>query len=301
MQIISKLINIPNLSIALGFFDGVHLAHQKLIKKAVDFANTNKTKSAVITLKQQPYCFLNHIEPKYILSRYDSYKIIEDLGTDFLIELDFNDVSGMTSDEYLENVLVKKFSPVAIFTGFNHHFGLNRLGDCEFLKKYQNKYGYKFFALPSQNLEGELISSSAIRRFLEQGKIENANSMLGREFYINGTVIEGNKIGRTINFPTANMNYPNDIVEIPHGAYAVNIHLQDNRILKGISNFGTKPTVNDTPVKTLETHILCGFDENIYGQKITVYFKKFIRKEQKFNNIEELKNQIEKDIKSISQ
>lgn len=296
MKIIKKIIDIPNLSLALGFFDGVHVAHQKLIKNAVDFAKKNNIKSAVITLKQQPYCYLNHIAPKYISSREYSYNLIEHLGVDNLFELDFDEVSDMTSFEYLNNVLVKNFSPVGIFTGFNHHFGHNREGNCEFLEKYQSEFNYHFEALPSQKMNGNLISSSAIRKFLESGQIEDANLMLGREFCVDGTVVEGNKIGRTISFPTANINYPDNIVEVPNGVYGVNVELSDGRVLKGIANFGTKPTVNDTMQKTLETHILNGFSEDIYGQKIKINFSKFIRKEQKFKNIEELKEQIKNDI-----
>ncbi|MBO6256592.1 bifunctional riboflavin kinase/FAD synthetase [bacterium] len=299
MQIISNLCCIPNLSLALGFFDGVHIAHQKLIQKNVDFSKQNSLKSAVITLKQQPYCFLKHIEPKYISSRAESYKIIENLGIDYLIELDFNEISGMTSYEYLENILIKYFTPKAIFTGFNHHFGLNREGDCDFLAKYQYNFGYKFEMLNSQKLNGNLISSSAIRRYIEQGDIKNANSMLGREFCVSGIVVEGNKIGRTINFPTANICYPQDIIEIPNGVYAVTVELENSQYFKGVANFGTKPTVNKTNVKTLETHILNGFNKDIYGEKIKICFEKFIRCEKKFTSIDDLKNQIKKDILSI--
>ena len=299
MQIIRKLTKIPNLSLALGFFDGVHIAHQKLITKTVEFAKKNNSKSAVVTLKQQPYCFLKHIEPKYISSREESYEIIKKLGTDYIIELDFNDVSKMTSVEYLRDVLVNNFSPVGIFTGFNHHFGLNREGNCEFLKNNQQKFGYSFESLAQQELNGNLISSSAIRKNLEDGKIEDANLMLGREFRVIGIVVEGNKIGRTINFPTANINYPDNIVEPPNGVYFVKIKLQDGRKIKGIANFGTKPTVSSGSTKILETHILDGFDEDIYGQNIEVYFLKFIRPEQKFDNLDALKEQIQKDISLV--
>ena len=296
LQIIKELTNIPHLTIALGFFDGVHLAHQKLIQNAVDFAIKNGTKSAVVTLKQQPYCFLHNISPRYILSRNDSFNIIGKLGIDYLIELDFEKISEMTSYEYLKDILVKYFSPVGIFTGFNHHFGLNREGNCDFLKKYAPEFGYKFFSLSSQKMNNELISSSAIRDYLEKGDIKNANLMLGREFFVSGTVIDGNKIGRTINFPTANMNYPSDIIQIPNGVYSVKAEFHDGRILKGISNFGIKPTFNNS-AKILETHILDGFDEDIYGRRIKIHFLSFIRPEQKFGNIIELQEQIKKDIK----
>ncbi len=300
MKIIKKITDIPNLSLALGFFDGVHIAHQKLIKKSVDFAQKNKSQSAVITLKQQPYCYLNNIEPKFISQRAESYKIIEHLGVNYLIELNFDDVMQLTALEYLQNILIKNFKPIGIFTGFNHHFGHNREGNCKFLEKYQSEFNYHFEALPSQTLNGDLISSSAIRKFLEQGQIEDANSMLGREFCVKGTVVEGNKIGRTINFPTANIIYPKDIIEIPNGVYKAEVELADGRKIKSIANFGKKPTVNNTDKKTLETHILNNFNENIYGQNIKVYFSKFIRAEKKFNNIEELKEQIKNDISDIN-
>ncbi len=299
MQIVKELIKIPNLSLALGFFDGVHIAHQKLITKAVQFAKKNNAKSAVVTLKQQPYCYLNNIKPKYIFSREESYEIIKELGTDYLIELDFNCISKMTSLEYLRDILVKNFSPVGIFTGFNHHFGLNREGNCEFLAGYQQKFGYKFESLPQQDLNGNLISSSVIRNNIEHGKIEEANLMLGREFSVSGIVVEGNKLGRTINFPTANINYPDDIVEPPYGVYFVKVELHDGRIMSGIANFGTKPTINCGNTKIFEAHILDGFDENIYGQNIKISFLKFIRLEQKFDNLEALKEQIQKDISLI--
>lgn len=299
MQILQNLDYIPNLTLALGFFDGVHIAHQKLIKKSVNFAHENKSKSAVITLKQQPYCYLNNIEPKFISQRTESYQTIENLGVDYLIELNFDDVMQLTALEYLQNILIKNFEPIGIFTGFNHHFGHNRKGNCVFLEKYQSEFNYHFEALPSQTLNGNLISSSAIRKFLEQGQIKDANSMLGREFCVNGTVVEGNKIGRTMNFPTANIIYPKDIIEIPNGVYEAEVELADGRKIKSIANFGKKPTVNNTNKKTLETHILNNFNENIYGQNIKIYFSKFIRAERKFGNIEELKEQIKNDISDI--
>ena len=299
MRVIRELYSIPNLALALGFFDGVHLAHQKLIHNTVEFAHKNNTKSAVITLKQQPYCLLNNVEPKYISAREDSYNIIQNLGIDYIIELDFNNISKMEPLEYLRDILFKNYSPIGIFTGFNHHFGLNRGGDCKFLSKYQEEFGYKYFQLPSQTLNNKLISSTAVRNFLETGHIEDANSMLGRKFCISGIVIEGSKIGRTINFPTANMNYSKNIVEIPKGVYSVHIGLQNGEELRGIANFGTKPTVSDSEIKILEAHIVDGFVGNLYGQKIKVFFNKFIRSEQKFNNINELKKQIKKDISYI--
>ena len=144
MQIIKGLKTIENLSLALGFFDGVHIAHQKVISGAVDFAKKNNTKSAVITLKEHPVCYLKNVSPSYISKREYSYNLIEKLGVDYLVEIDFEDVSNLTEEEYLKNILIKYFSPNAIFTGFNHTFGYNRGGTPQFLKENQNIYNYQY-------------------------------------------------------------------------------------------------------------------------------------------------------------
>lgn len=298
MKIINSEEKIPNLSVALGFFDGVHIAHQKVIKSAVDFAKNNNTKSAVITFRQQPYCVLKKIKPIYISSRPDSYEIIKKLGVDYIIELDFDKICNLTAEDYLENILIKRFSPCGIFTGFNHHFGINRTGNPDFLYKNQEKYGYKYFSIPALKYNNQIVSSSAIRNFIKNSDIINANLMLGREFSLKGTVIKGNQIGRTINFPTANMVYPENIITPKNGVYLVTAELNDGRLFDGIANFGIKPTISNNGSILLETHILNGFNEDIYGQVIKILFKKFIRPEQKFKNLDELKEQIKRDISS---
>lgn len=299
MEILREIKQIPNLSIASGFFDGVHIAHQKVIKGAVDYAKNTNTKSAVITFQNQPLCSLKHIEPSYISTRADSYDLIEKLGVDYLIELDFDKVYDLAPLDYLKYI-VKNFSPCAIFTGFNHHFGYKRQGNPEFLKQYQNSFNYKYFDIPAQKLNGKIVSSTTIRNFIKNGDIESANSMLGREFFVKGTVVSGNQIGRTINFQTANISYPKNLVFPLNGAYQVIAQLQDGREFKAIANFGTKPTVSDKNIKTLETHILQGFNQDIYAEELEIKFLKFLRPEQKFNSLDELKNQIKKDIASIN-
>lgn len=296
MQIIKGVKTIEKLSLALGFFDGVHIAHQKVISNAVDFAKKNNVKSAVVTLREHPVCYLKKVSPSYISQRKYSYQQIEKLGVDYLIELDFEDVSNLSAQEYLKDILIKYFSPVAIFTGFNHTFGHNRGGNPEFLSENQSVYNYKYFEISPQKFNTEIVSSSKIREYLKNGEIQDANGMLGREFCVSGIVIEGNKIGRTIGFPTANIHYPENIIEIPNGVYAVKVIVKDKEY-SGIANFGTKPTVCDDCSKILEVNIF-DFDENIYFQNIEVKFLKFIRSEKKFSNLTELKEQIQKDIKT---
>lgn len=292
MQVFYELTENKNLALALGYFDGVHLGHQKVIKSAVDYANKHNTKSAVITFKDHPCCYFYGVCPKYILSRKQREQEIAKLGVDFLYELDFNEtLAGLSAEEYLKNILIKYFSPAAISTGFNHHFGARKSGDAEFLRQHQDRF--KYFEIPPQKINNEIISSTAIRNYLNKGEIAKANEMLGKNFSISGKVIEGQKLGRKLGFRTANLIYPAEIVDIPFGVYEV-----QTTYGKGITNFGIRPTVSSTKKAVLETHIL-DFDKDIYGKTIKVEFLRMLRKEQKFNSLDELKRQITIDINRI--
>lgn len=292
MQIITELNKNPNLSLALGYFDGVHLGHQAVIKQAVNFAKENNTKSAVITFKDHPCCYFYGVCPKYILTRRQREEQISKLGVDYLYELDFKSISGLTAEEYLKNILIKHFTPTAVSTGYNHNFGYKKSGGVKYLAQEAKKFDYEYFEMSPQKLNNEIISSTAIRNLLSKGFIEKANNMLGYKFLTTGTVIKGNQIGRTIGFKTANIIYPGELINLPFGVYSV-----DTEYGKGIANFGTRPTVDGKGV-LLEVHIL-DFDEDIYGKNITVEFNKMIRSEKKFSSLEELKQQINKDIQQI--
>ena len=297
MEIFKELIKIPDMSIALGFFDGIHKGHQAVIKNAVDFAKQNNTKSTLITFQDHPCCFFYGTKPKYILTRKEKHEKIEQLGIDYLFELNFESISGLTAEEYLKDILIKHFTPKAITTGWNHNFGYKKSGDVKFLAQNANKFDYKYFEISPQKEGIKTISSTAIRDYLLDGVIENANKMLGYNFYIKGEVIEGQKLGRTIGFRTANLVYPQELVDLPFGVYDVNVKI-DNQNYKGITNFGIRPTVSESKVRSLETHII-NFDNDIYGKIITIEFNKMIREEKKFNSIEELKKQITKDINKV--
>lgn len=296
MQILHDLSENPNLSLALGYFDGVHIGHQAVIKNAVNFAKQNGGKSAVITFKDHPCCFFHGVCPKYILTREYREKFIADLGVDYLYELDFEKLAGLSAEEYLENILIKHFSPKSISTGFNHNFGHNKTGDVKFLEQESVKYNYKYFALPPQKYDGEVISSTKIRKLLSDGQIDTANKMLGRNFIIEGTVIKGRQIGRTIGFRTANILYPLELIDIPFGVYSVLVNYA-SQTYQGIANFGVRPTVNGHGA-LLEVHIL-DFERDIYGEVLEVKFIKMLRTERKFDSLDSLKQQISRDIKSI--
>ena len=262
----------------------------------MNYAKHQGKRSAVITFKDHPCCYFWGVCPKYILTRTDRRKYIEQLGIDYLYELDFEEIANLSAAEYLENILIKYFSPIAISTGFNHYFGAKKSGDTKFLKDNSSKYNYEYFILKPEMVEDKIISSTEIRKLLSEGKIKNANKMLGYNFQISGKIIEGQKLGRQIGFRTANMIYPQELIDLPFGVYATNAYI-GNRKYKAITNFGIRPTVSSKNICTVETHIL-EFNEDIYGENIQVEFIDMIRKEQNFSSVDILKSQIKKDIET---
>lgn len=283
MEIFAELTKIDNVCLALGFFDGVHRGHNAVL----EVAKKQATKLAVVTFKRHPMETFGKT-CQYICSKEKRAELMKLAGVDYLFELDFTkDLSRFSGAEYLR-MLVTYFQPKAIVTGFNHTFGANKTGSPLLLESKQNEYGYKYYQVPPQKINDKIISSTAIKKYLEVGNIENANKMLGYTFSITGKVIHGNHIGRTIGFPTANIEYPKSIVKIPYGVYCSKVNNKYS-----VTNYGEKPTIGENkPV--VETHIL-NFNKDIYNTKIDIEFIKKIRNEKKFNSLDELKSQINKD------
>ncbi len=286
-------------SLVLGFFDGVHKAHKAVITSALEFSDN----VVLITFKESPAVYFGK-EEEYILSRKDSLEKIKKLGVKNIVELDFSEIANKSAEEYLK-YLIDTYKPVSISTGFNHTFGLNKSGNAEFLRNNQDKYKYKYICLPPVKDGNNIISSSLIRNYLKEGKVDKANSLLETNFILEGTVVHGAKIGRTIGFPTANINYPNEIVKLPFGVYCVSLAFLEREGVRGqlksaIMNWGMKPTVHNTVEPIVEVHIL-DFDGDLYGKDIRVEVLKQIRPEQKFSSLEDLKKQIKKDIKECSE
>lgn len=274
-----------DINLVLGFFDGIHIAHKELIQSAVKLGKT-----ILITFKESPAIFFK--KPyKYIYPREYSLNKIKDLGVKEILEFDFSQIAGMAAEDYIK-FIVDKFSPKAIYTGFNHTFGANKSGTPELLKKMGKKYNYKYNCIPPIEDNGEIVSSSLIKTLIKAGNIERANRLLGTNFFIENIVEEGAKIGRTIGFPTANINYPENIIELPFGVYSIKYNEYS-----GVLNWGMRPTVNNTIKPIAEAHII-NFNENLYGKKVRLEVIKKIRDEKKFENLNELKAQIDKDIKN---
>jgi len=298
MQIFNEINENIGLSLAFGFFDGVHIGHQAVIKSAVDFARDNDTKSAVITFQDHPCCYFYHVKPQYIISKHDKIKFFEDLGVDYLYCIKFDEyLAMMDASEYLKDVIVKNFAPLAISTGFNHSFGAHKSGNVNLLCTMQDEFCYQYFEVPPVLYDGEVISSTRIREDLAIGNVEMVNAMLGYDYFLEETVVEGQKLGRQLGFKTANLIYPDNLVEIGKGVYKVKVE-HNGEVYDGVANFGLRPTVAKYEKNVLEVHIL-NFDKDIYGEKIKVTFSKKIRDEKKFNSLEELKAQIKEDVSSI--
>ncbi len=283
-----------NLSLGLGFFDGVHRAHKSVILSTVNLAQKYGYKSAIITFNNHPAeCLGKNIE--YISTIKTRDELIKQLGVDYIFSLNFDKkIMNTTREEYLE-VLCKKFYPKVITTGFNHTFGKSRLGNPQFLRENAIKYGYEYYCIGPEKINGEIISSTAIRERLKKGDIKSANEFLGHYFSIEGEVIYGRQLGRKLGFPTANIIYPDKLVRIPYGVYKVNLELE-SKIYSGMMNFGIKPTIDDgNNIPVVEVHIL-NFNNDIYGKIIKINIETQIRPERKFNSLDELRMQIKKDI-----
>ncbi len=300
MQVFYKLNKNPNLSICLGFFDGVHQGHKVVLKNTVNLAQQNNIKSAVITFKDHPLCYLQNRTPQYIVSLEDRLRLIEKQCIDYAYVLDFDEtIADAIAYDYLKNILVANFQPKFITTGFNHYFGANKLGDASFLRAYQNDFDYKYFEIPPITFNNTLISSSKIRQMISEGQTENIPNLLGEYFYVKGRVITGNRIGRTLSYPTANLKYPADIIKVSKGVYAALVEV-DGKTHKAIANLGKRPTIEGDHSLLLEAHLL-DFNDNIYDKDIKVSFVKKLRNEQKFSSLPDLKSQLVKDEQSAKE
>ena len=279
--------------IALGSFDGIHKGHLTLINKAIALAKENSSESVVYTFINHPRDVLKiNANPKLLLDNEQKAKIFEECLVHKLYFEEFNQEFMKLSAEEFIKYLCTKFNVKGIIIGFNYKFGYKNLGDAKLLKKYSKIFKYQLYIMPPATYKEKVISSTRIRNELSKGHIEDANEMLTRPFMLHGNVIEGRKIGRTIDFPTANLNYSKKSILPMVGVYYTNV-LVNNILYRGITNIGSNPTVNGEEI-TIETHIL-DFNEDIYQKEITVFFLKWLRGEHKFESLERLKNQLNTD------
>jgi len=280
---------------AIGNFDGIHLGHQKVIKEAKKKAIKNKLPFGIMTFEPVPVMFFNK-KTKYhrINSEKQKKNQLKKFKLDFLIIIKFNKkFSSLSAEEFIKKIIFKKIKSKYLYVSKNFKFGFNRQGNIETLKKHQKKYDYENIITKPYKKDNKFISSTLIRKKIQQGKINEANKLLNRDWSIEGKVIKGKKRGRKIGFPTCNIKLNNYV--LPRlGVYAVKVK-GNNFSKKGIANVGYRPTFKEKSL-LLETNIF-GINKNLYNKVLTISFKKFIRAEKKFKNLEYLKKQIKIDIK----
>ena len=295
-KISDKKLNIKPSAAVIGNFDGVHRGHLEVLKNAKVFSSKSNLPLSVLTFDPHPREFFSKEKTNFLLQTVlDKAEALSKNNIDYLINLKFDDLlSELSPEQFVEKVLSESLSLKHIFVGKDFKFGKDRAGDINSLKSFGLKYRIGLSSIKLKNQDGTSISSTKIRNNLKKGKIKEANELLGRPYMISGLVIEGDKRGRQIGFPTANISLGN-LIRPAFGVYAVLIEGIENKVLRGIANIGRRPTVNDRGV-LLEVNIF-DFNEDIYGKKIFISLIDFIRNEKKFDGIENLKKQIVMDVK----
>lgn len=297
-QGIEEFYPVQNAVVTSGTFDGVHLGHKVILKRLIQLAKKRQGESVVLTFWPHPRFVLypNDTSLKLLSTFQEKASYLSDLGIDHLIKIEFTKkFSQLSSEEFIHNILIDKIGTKLLVIGYDHRFGKNREGSFQYLANNSHKYGFEIEEIPRQDIENIAVSSTKIRNALESGEIKTANEFIGNNYRLTGKVIKGSQIGRDLGFPTANIVVEESYKLIPaDGAYAVKIGYQD-RWHNGMLNIGFRPTVNGT-TRTIETHIF-DFNQNLYGQVLTIGFVEKIRGEKKFENLEALSKQLTLDRK----
>ena len=284
--------------ILIGNFDGVHLGHQKLFKLAKKYKKRFNLEIGVVTFEPMPKMYFNKEITNFRFSNIkQKNEILDKLGVDFLITKNFDKkFSKIKSNFFIKEILFKKLEAKYIFVSNNFRFGNKREGDVNQLVKNENIYNYKIIKPRPLIIEKKIISSTYVRSLLEKGKLKKANKLLSRNWSIDGVVKKGRQQGKKIGFPTCNIDIADYVIGKP-GVYAVKVHLKNfKKPLKAIANLGYRPTFNQKKI-LLEVHIF-NFSGNLYNKYLSVEFIKFIRKEKKFDNVNQLRKQIKSDLRS---
>lgn len=282
--------------IALGFFDGVHLGHGALLRRAAAEAKKRGCESAVFTFDRPPKEVITGIPCPLINSPEDRAELVKRLyGIDEMIMVPFDDEMRTTPwDRFVTDILVGRYGAVHLVAGHDHHFGHRNQGSPELLKEKCAELGLGCDIIPAVTLDGVTVSSTHIRKLLEEGDVETARAFLGHPHVLTQTVGHGRQLGRTIGIPTANLVAPPHVLLPKRGVYAAKITLPDGRAFGGVTNVGVRPTVNNGQDVTVEPWIL-DFDGDLYGQAIRVEFFRRLRDERKFESLDALRSQIETD------
>ena len=281
--------------VTIGTFDGVHLGHQQILKQLIDTSQQSKLKSVLLTFFPHPRMVLQpDISMHLIQTIEEREKALRKTGLDYLVIHPFSEkFSRLSADDYVKQVLVDKLNVRKVVVGYDHRFGRNRTASLEDMYNYADIYDFEVIEIDAKKIKSTAVSSTKIRKAIDQGDIALANSYLGDPFTLEGVVVHGDKRGRELSYPTANIELQNKHKIIPkQGVYLIQSDI-DNQVVYGMMNIGTKPTF-DTTNPSIEVHF---FDWNgdLYDQTLQVKLLKWIRDEQKFDSVEELQAQIHAD------
>ena len=294
---LSSSINIENINLAIGNFDGLHLGHQKLIEKLIHQSKKMKIDSTIMSFLPHPRQFLSGKYNNFnIISEDLKIKLLKQLGVKHYVILNFDQtIASLMPEEFIETILVKKLKIKNLVVGYDFKFGKERKGNIILLKEQSLIHNFTVSVLEQIKLKktSEIFSSSLIRKNIQEGKVEKVNLCLGRNWSMGGTVVLGDKRATKMNFPTANIIPPN-LIHPKKGVYIIKA-IYEGIYFNGVANFGVRPTVDGEKL-LLEVHLF-NFNSNLYGKDLTVEFLAFIRDEQQFESFEELKKQINRDIK----
>jgi len=292
---INEFSSTDNTILTIGTFDGVHLGHQKVLERLTNTAIENNLKSTVLTFFPHPRTILNPDKPlKLINSVKERTELLNRSKVDNLIIHPFDkNFSELDPEKYVVEILVKKLKAKIILIGYDHKFGKNRTADITDLKIYGKKYGFKVIEIKAEEISNIAISSTKIRKAISEGNISTAKKYLGYDFSLSGKIVHGKSIGRTLGFPTANIEVKEEYKLLPkNGVYLIQSVINHNKYF-GMMNIGMKPTIKESS-KTIEVNFF-DFEGDLYHKNIEVNIKKFIRDEIKFDSLELLKSQILKD------
>lgn len=282
------------LALSLGVFDGVHRGHQSIIEKLTQVAQEKNLEPSILTFWPHPRLVFNPNDDLKLLNTVEEKaQLLAQFGIQNLFLKEFDEAfRNLSGEEFIRQILVEKLNVKYLIVGYDHVFGKNKSGNFELLKQLAPELGYEVIQMEAVNIHNDHISSTKIRNVLAEGRIEEANEMLGYPYPISGKVIEGKQIGRTIGFPTANIDYQTIKLLPKKGAYIVDVFV-DGIFHKGMLSVGTNPTVNGDQL-TVEVNIL-DFDQDIYGKEITVKFRDFLHDEIKFESLEKLIEKLNED------
>lgn len=281
--------------VTIGTFDGVHLGHQQILKQLIDTSRKSKLKSVLLTFFPHPRMVLQpDISMRLIQTIQEREKALQKTGLDYLVIHPFStEFSRLSANDYVKQILVEQLNVRKVVVGYDHRFGRNRTASLEDMYHYADIHEFEVIEINAEKIESTAVSSTKIRKAIDEGNIELANTYLGHSFTIEGMVIDGDKRGRELSYPTANIDLQNQHKIVPkQGVYLVKSKLK-GRVVYGMMNIGTKPTF-DTTMPSIEVHFL-DWNGDLYGQAVQVELLKWVREERKFSSVEELQTQIQAD------